>query len=308
MYCFGVDLGGTSVKMGLFQFDGTLIEKWEITTRVGGGDHILPDIAQSIREKIAEKSLKKQEVLGVGIGVPAPVTKEGFVEKSANLGWAHKNVKHELEALLEMDVMVANDANVAALGEMWKGGGAGHRNLVMITLGTGVGGGLIFHGNIVAGSNGAAGEIGHLTVNINEPEQCGCGRHGCLEQYASATGVVKLAKQHLANNTAPTVLQADTLSAKHVFDAAQQQDAVAQKIAQEFGDYLGAAMANIATLLDPDVFVIGGGVSKAGEALLGYISAPYQQYAFFANLDAKITLAQLGNDAGICGAAKLILS
>lgn len=309
-YCFGVDIGGTTVKMGLFQFDGTLVEKWEIVTRKENmGAAVLPDISVAISEKMNAHQIDKDEVLGIGVGVPAPVSEEGVVNGSANIGWGYKEVKRELEELTGIKVKVGNDANVAALGEMWKGGGQGYKNMVMITLGTGVGGGIIVAGNVVVGANGAGGEVGHICVNKNETEKCGCGRLGCLEQYASATGVVRVAKKRLAENDDPSTLrEVSELTAKDVFDAVKADDQVAKEIAEIFGDYLGRALADMAVLVDPSIFVIGGGVSKAGTVLLDYVKKPYMETALFANKNVKFELAQLGNDAGIYGAAKMIVS
>ena len=308
MYCFGVDIGGTTVKMGLFQEDGTVLDKWEIKSRTENeGAAVLPDIADAIVAKLTQRGIEKEEIVGIGVGVPAPVTDDGVVQQTANLGWGYKEVRRELEELTGMTAKIGNDANVAALGEMWKGGGVGNKNMVMVTLGTGVGGGIIINGNILTGNNGAGGEIGHLCVNEEETECCGCGKKGCLEQYASATGVVRLAKAKLAGYAGETVLNADDVSAKDVFDAVKAGDKAAIEIADEFGRYLGRALANIAALVDPSIFVVGGGVSKAGEVLFDYIKEPYMENAFFANKDVKFALAQLGNDAGIYGAAKLVL-
>lgn len=307
-YCFGIDIGGTTVKIGLFEETGDILDKWEIVTHVEDeGKAILPDISTAILSKMEERQLKKEDVLGVGVGVPAPVTEEGYVDGSANLGWNKKQVKKELEALIGIPAQIANDANVAALGEMWKGGGAGQKNMMMITLGTGVGGGIISGGKIVTGAKGGAGEIGHSCVNYEEQVVCGCGGRGCLEQYASATGIVRLAKRKLEKETRTTSLARQNISAKHVFDAVKAGDAVAIEVAEEFGRYLGYSLSNAAAIVDPSVIVIGGGVSKAGEILLGYIEKPFKERAFFGNKDVKFTLALLGNDAGICGAAKLIL-
>lgn len=308
MYCFGVDIGGTTVKMGLFQEDGTVLDKWEIKSRTENeGAAVLPDIADAIVAKLTQRGIEKEEIVGIGVGVPAPVTDDGVVQQTANLGWGYKEVRRELEELTGMTAKIGNDANVAALGEMWKGGGVGNKNMVLVTLGTGVGGGIIINGNILTGNNGAGGEIGHLCVNEEETECCGCGKKGCLEQYASATGVVRLAKAKLAGYAGETVLNADDVSAKDVFDAVKAGDKAAIEIAEEFGRYLGRALANIAALVDPSIFVVGGGVSKAGEVLFDYIKEPYMENAFFANKDVKFALAQLGNDAGIYGAAKLVL-
>ncbi|HAX50845.1 ROK family glucokinase [Muricomes intestini] len=307
-YCFGVDIGGTTVKMGLFGESGEIIDKWEIVTHTENkGEAILPDVAASILNKMKERELSRAVVLGIGVGVPAPVSDDGVVDGSANLGWEYKEAKKELEHLTGLKARFGNDANVAALGEMWKGGGLGEKNMVMVTLGTGVGGGIVSDGRIVNGAHGAAGEIGHMHVNDEEPEQCGCGNYGCLEQYASATGIVRLAKRKLKKDKRDTMLTKETVTAKAVFDAVKAGDAVAVEIAEEFGRYLGHALAGIAAAADPSVFVIGGGVSKAGKVLIPFIQKPYREWAFFAIKDVKFTLATLGNDAGICGSAKMIL-
>lgn len=307
-YCFGVDIGGTSVKIGLFCEDGRVIDKWEIKTRTEKeGVNILPDIAASLKKKMEEKKTQKEEIVGIGMGVPAPITEEGIVNGTANLGWGYKNVKEEMEQLTGIYTATGNDANVAALGEMWLGGGRGHKNMIMVTLGTGVGGGIIINGKILTGEHGAGGEIGHLCVNYDEKEQCGCGSFGCLEQYASATGITRLAKKKLAETSEKTILKNGPVNAKTVFDAVKEGDAVAKDIAAEFGRYLGYALANLAVATDPAVFVIGGGVSKAGKVLLPFVEKPYKERAFFANANTEFALAELGNDAGICGAAKLVL-
>lgn len=307
-YCFGVDIGGTTVKMGLFTTEGDLLDKWEIKTRTeNGGEAILPDIARSLQEKMEEKKIKELQMSGIGVGVPAPVGSDGIVKNTANLGWGYKEVKKELEELTGQRVKVGNDANVAALGEMWLGAGKGQKNMVMVTLGTGVGGGVIINGKPVVGAHGAGGEIGHICVNEKERISCGCGKKGCLEQYASATGIVRLAKERLAKDEAPSLLREGEVSAKAVFDALKEGDVVAEEIVKEFGQYLGHAMANVAVIVDPSVIVIGGGVSKAGEILLKYVEKAFKEREFFANAGTKFVLATLGNDAGICGAAKLIL-
>ena len=307
-YCFGVDIGGTTVKMGLLEEEGKIVDKWEITTDTSEeGKAILPNVAASIENKMKEHGLTKEDIIGVGAGVPAPVTAEGIVNGSANLGWNYKEVKKELEELTGMKACIGNDANVAALGEMWKGGGVGEKNVIMVTLGTGVGGGVIINGKVLVGANGAGGEIGHLCVNYEEKDKCGCGNCGCLEQYASATGIVRLAKKKLGQELRPTILTKEDVTAMDVFDAVKAGDETAKEIAVEFGRYLGYALANLAAVLDPAVIVIGGGVSKAGEVLIPYIREPFMERAFFANRNVKFALATLGNDAGICGAAKLVL-
>ena len=278
-YCFGVDIGGTTVKLGLFTTDGEIVDKWEIKTRTENqGEAVLPDIAEALKEKLEEKKIGRDEVEGIGVGVPAPVNAEGVVQNTANLGWGYKEVKREMEELSGMRAEIGNDANVAALGEMWLGAGKGRKNIVMVTLGTGVGGGIIIDGKPLVGAHGAGGEIGHLCVNYEETDHCGCGNTGCLEQYASATGITRLANIRLAKDDAKSVLREQEVSAKTVFDAVKAGDAVAKEIAEEFGKYLGHAMANLAAVVDPSAIVIGGGVSKAGEVLIEYVEFFHKGY------------------------------
>lgn len=307
-YCVGVDIGGTTVKIGLFETEGKILEKWEVPTDTSDhGERILPDVAKSIEQKFAERGIVKEEVAGVGVGIPAPVSGDGVVQQTANLGWGYKEVKREFQELLGgLRVEAGNDANVAAMGEMWLGAGKGEKDMIMITLGTGVGGGVIIDGKMLTGHHGAGGEIGHICVNDNEEDACGCGLHGCLEQYASATGIAKLARKALAGEHEETMLQGSP-DAKAVFEAVKAGDPLAIRIADTFGTYLGEAMATLAVIADPAVFVIGGGVSKAGPVLIPYIEKAFRRKAFFANKETRIELAQLGNDAGICGAARLIL-
>lgn len=307
-YVFGVDVGGTTVKMGLFNVDGEVLDKWEIKTRTeNGGEAILPDIAAAVEAKLTEKGIEKDAVAGVGIGIPGPINEEGVVPHTANLGWGYKEVSRELSELTGLPCKGGNDANVAALGEMWKGGAAGYQNVVMVTLGTGVGGGIIVGGKILTGSNGAGGEIGHLHVDDDIPGQCGCGNKGCLEQVASATGITNLANQALAASDKPSMLREGEVSAKTVFDAVKADDELAKEVAERFGKYLGTALANITAVTDPQAIVIGGGVSKAGPILLEYVEKYYQKYCFKSCKNVKFALATLGNDAGIFGSAKMVL-
>lgn len=306
---FGVDLGGTTVKLGLFDPEGNVLEKWEITTRKeDSGKLILPDIADAIKRKMQEKSIAREDVVGVGIGVPGPVDGAGVIYKAANLGWGIFSIKEELTGLLDgIRVEAGNDANVAALGEMWRGGGQGYNNMVAVTLGTGVGGGIIVDGKILTGAKGAGGEIGHILVEEHETEVCGCGKTGCLEQYASATGVVRLANRRLAKDDKASVLRGKKISAKDVWDAVKAGDELAVEVAKQFGEYLGKGLAAVACVVNPDIFVIGGGVSKAGDVLMDYMVEPYKKYVFHGSRETKFALATLGNDAGIYGAAKLVV-
>ncbi|MDO4322774.1 MAG: ROK family glucokinase [Lachnospiraceae bacterium] len=307
-YCFGIDVGGTTVKCGLFTVNGEVLDKWEIKTRTeDNGVNILPDVAETILQKIAEKKIDKELVAGIGIGVPGPVNEAGEVPCAVNLHWGYVNIVGDLERMTGLPVKAGNDANVAALGELWKGGGAGYHSLIMVTLGTGVGGGIIINDKIVAGSHGAGGEIGHAHVDDTITDPCNCGNCGCLEQVASATGIVRLAKEALAASDEPSLLREGRVSAKSVWDAVKAGDALAIQIAERFGTYLGKTLAVFCTVADPQVIVIGGGVSKAGQILLDYIIEPFKKCAFSACRETEFALATLGNDAGIFGAAKMVI-
>ncbi len=310
MYCAGIDIGGTTVKIGIFTVEGDIVEKWEVPTRKeNNGESILSDVAESVLAKMEKHGITKEQMKGIGIGVPGPILEDGTVLKCVNLGWGVFNVAEEVKKLTGItNVKVGNDANVAALGEMWKGGGKGFKSLVMITLGTGVGGGVILNEKILTGSNGAAGEIGHLVMRMEEPDTCGCGKKGCLEQYASATGIVKEAKRALSRVTTPSSLrEIESLTAKDIFDHAKQGDALAKELVENLGNYLGLACSHIAQILDPEAFVIGGGVSKAGAILIDVIEKNYNDNVMFALKDKHFCLATLGNDAGIYGSARLVL-
>lgn len=308
-YVFGVDIGGTTVKLGLFNKAAELLDKWEIpTVKVNGGEQILPDVAKSILKKMEEKGIAKSDIIGIGVGAPGAVDEEGtMVGGAVNLGWGVLNIPQILREYLDVPVKAANDANVAALGEMWQGGGKGHRNMVAVTLGTGVGGGIIVEGKILTGATGAGGEIGHIHMEDNETELCGCKKKGCLEQYASATGIVRLAKRRLAEDNKPSCLREGEISAKTVFDGVKAGDEVAIEIAERFGNYLGKGLAMVACTVNPEVFVIGGGVSKAGEILLSFIKPSFEKYVFAPCKKVEFALAKLGNDAGIYGAAALVI-
>lgn len=302
-FYIGVDVGGTTVKMGLFSDTGELLEKWEIPTRLENqGSYILADIVDNIEEKRAERG---GNIKGIGVGIPGPVTDDGVVLKCANLGWDVFSVKNELAGLTGVgNVKVANDANVAALGEMWKGGGRGYDSIVMVTLGTGVGGGIIQQGKILTGSKGAGGEIGHTKVNPKETEICGCGNKGCLEQYASATGIVRMAKEGLREDSC---LTKQKITAKSVFDGAKAGDAYCLEIVEKFGEYLGLALSNVAHVIDPEAFVIGGGVSAAGQIILDVVEKYYNENSMYALKGRKFHLAELGNDAGIYGTVRMVM-
>lgn len=308
-YGFGVDVGGTTIKMGFFETDGKLLDKWELKTDTSnGGVNILSDIAKSIDNKLAQEAISKDDVQGVGVGVPGPVKSNGVVNRCVNLGWGIVNVAEELGALTGLKVKVGNDANVAGLGEQWQGGAKGCQDVIMVTLGTGVGGGVIVEGKIVAGFNGAGGEIGHITVNPDEIEACNCGQYGCLEQYTSATGIVRMAKRKLAkSDDATTLRNFEPLTAKDIFDEAKAGDEVAKELVDDLGKILGSALSNMAVVVNPEVIVIGGGVSKAGAILIDTVKEHFKESAFYALKDTRFELATLGNDAGIYGCMAMVL-
>ena len=294
-YAFGIDLGGTTAKIGLFKTTGELLEKWEVPTDTSNaGEHILKNLAAAVQGKMQEKGLAAEQVEGVGVGVPGPVLDSRIVPIiCANLGgWGKHNVAEELGGMLGgIKVLVGNDANVAALGEIWMGAAKGCRSAVMVTLGTGVGGGVIVNGKVIDGTHGAGGEIGHITVDRHETAACGCGKHGCLEQYSSATGVVR----------------GTEFAAKDVFDAARNGDALAAREVDEMTDTLGMALATIAATVDPEMFMVGGGVSRAGDVLFAPLREHFKVYAFKSCRETPIKQASLGNDAGIYGAVRLIV-
>lgn len=311
-YAFGVDVGGTSVKLGLFSSEGSLLEKWEIPTRTeNNGDHVLPDIVASILSKLTEKNIPFEEIEGIGIGVPGPVSADFTVNKCINLGWGVFNLKEKMNQLLPQIPKIAagNDANVATLGELWQGGGKGYHSAVMFTLGTGVGGGIVVNDQIVAGTNGGAGEVGHMTVNPQESVPCACGKYGCLEQYASANGLVRMGKVMLFQSYKPSKLrEMENFTAKDICDLAREGEEMSLDIVDRFGEYLGRAMSYVSCTVDPDICIIGGGMSRAGSIITDAILKYYRRYAFHVSTGTSIALAELGNDAGIYGCAKMILA
>ena len=307
-YLYGIDIGGTTVKMGLFAEDGTLKEKWEIKTRTEeNGKNILPDIAAAVNDHMKANDLACEDVIGLGVGVPGAVLEFAKVNECVNLGWGSVDVAGELSKLTGCPVKATNDANAAALGEIWMGAAAEYNSAVMITLGTGVGGGIIIDGKIVDGSRGYGGEIGHMTVDPFDDRVCNCGKTGCLELYASATGIVYETKKALKKYEKSTTLKDITeVTSKDIFDAAKAGDEFAAKQVDNLGKKLALATGNIALMVDPEVFVIGGGVSKAGQILLDVVQKHFKDRVFRACEDTKFVLASLGNDAGMYGCAKMI--
>lgn len=308
-YCFGVDVGGTTCKIGLIKTTGEIVEKWEVPTDTSNnGENILKDICESLDKKMGEYNMTPNDIEGVGIGLPGPVLANGTVLNCVNLGWGTFNVTEKMSSMFHnIPVKADNDANVAALGEDWMGAGKDYSSIVMITLGTGVGGGIIINNKIVQGFNGGAGEVGHITVNEEEAEECGCGRCGCLEQYCSATGVVRLAKRYLASHDDDTKMRdMNPLACRDVFNFAKEGDAASIAVVKEMSECLGKGLAIIASVVNPEAFVIGGGVSKAGQYLVDNVEGYYRDNCFTPCSNAEVKLAQLGNDAGIIGAAALV--
>ena len=307
-YGFGVDVGGTTVKLGLFDEAGGLLTSREIPTRrENGGAAILPDIAAEVERILKERGLEKKDVLGIGIGVPGPVDDNGNVNRCVNLGWGVFNLHEALGERTGMYVKAGNDANVAALGEYWKGGGKGCRSAIFVTLGTGIGGGIILDGKILGGAHGVGGEVGHIEISAPDRHPCSCGKCGCVEQYASANGIVRVTKERLAASDAPTSLRAlPVLTCKDVFDAAKQGDDFAVRTLEQIFDYLGEALASACCVCDPERIILGGGVSKAGAYLLDGVERHFVKHMFHACKGTQFALATLGNDAGMFGAFRLM--
>ena len=308
-YGFGVDLGGTTVKIAFFDREGSMLSKWEIpTVTANGGAQILPDIAASVLDYIKENNISRQDLLGIGIGVPGPVDSKGLVYGCVNLGWGVFNIHEQLSQLTGLPVKAGNDANAAALGECWMGGGKGCENLLLVTLGTGVGGGIVLGGKALSGAHGSAGEIGHMVLDRSETEQGPCGNYGGAEYYCSATGIVRVAKRYLASHKTDSPLaKSENFEAKDVFDLAKGGDETAKAILATVYSYLGQLIANVCNVINPQTVILGGGVSKAGQCLIDGVIPYFMKDAFPGVKDVQFALAQLGNDAGAYGAFKLLL-
>lgn len=307
-YSFGIDLGGTATKIGLFNETGKLIFKSEIPTRKENhGEFILPDISHKILTMINDYELDVENISGVGLAVPGIVLIDNTVKTCVNLnGWGG-NVAEKLSvAIHNLPVKVVNDANAATLGEFYYGSAKGTRNMIFVTLGTGVGGGIVVDGRLLIGSNGACGEIGHIKVAEPDDDICGCGKSGCLERYASATGIVLRTKKLFASTSANSSLRTiHDLTCKDIFDCAHNGDTLALKAVDMAAEKLGKALANVACVCDPEVIILGGGVSKAGDILIDLVQKYFTQYALFISENTQIKPATLGNDAGMYGAASI---
>lgn len=310
-YIIGTDIGGRSIKFGVFTEEGELINKSNIITNTeNNGEKILDDLVEHLHKIFEKYNLSKENLIGIGMGLPGPILNKRIVVKAVNLGWENNiHLADYVEEKTGIRVLVENDANVAALGEMWKGAAEGFSDVVMVTLGTGVGGGIVSNGKIISGSTGSAGEIGHIPfLEIPLKRECGCGKNRCLEQVASATGIEYLAQEYLFDYDLDSKLrQLDGITAKDIFEFAKENDELAVKITKKYFDNLGRGLAIIGAVVDPSIFVIGGGVSNAGEYLLENVKESYKKFAFSVIKNTKFELAQLGNDAGIYGAAKLMI-
>ena len=312
----GIDLGGTSIKFGILTTEGVVQDKWSIPTNIlDGGKNIVPDIVASINHRLNLYNLDKSEFLGIGMGTPGTVNIEkGTVKAAYNLNWENtQEVASVISKGVGLPFILDNDANVAALGERWVGAGENNPDVVFITLGTGVGGGIISAGHLIHGVAGAAGEIGHICVEPHDGFACTCGNYGCLETLTSATGIVRLSNKFAEEYEGTSSIKAsidngDAVTSKDIFGAAEDGDAFSLSVVDKFAYYLGFACANLGSTLNPDSIVIGGGVSAAGEFLRAKVEENFKKYAFpSVRNSTKIKLAVLGNDAGIIGAASLAL-
>lgn len=309
----GLDIGGTTVKIAFLHMDGEFICKWEIPTdKTNGGVNIVGDIAKAIEEKIASLKLSKAQFVGIGVGAPGPFDLEtGLIYNAVNIGWKNYPLKALLVEKTGLPVVADNDANVAALGEMWKGAGNGAKDVVCVTLGTGVGGGVIANGKIIQGIKGAGGEIGHMTAIPYGGAPCNCGKAGCLETIASATGIARIATERVVvgeeSSLQHVYKENGALTAKDVFDAAYQGDSLANGIVEHIAFHLGLALSHLANSLNPEKIVIGGGVSKAGDILIDAINKHFKEFCFpTVRESTSIAIATLGNDAGVIGGAYLV--
>lgn len=309
-YSFGIDIGGTTIKIGLLNDLGELICKTEIPTRKENhGELLISDIAEKVNVIAADYSIPFECVSGVGLAVPGIVLADGTVKACVNLdGWSGDVAGSLSSVLHNIPVKVLNDANAATLGEYYYGSAQGTKNMIFVTLGTGVGGGIVVDGRLLVGGNGACGEIGHIKVAEPDDDICGCGKSGCLERYASATGIVLRTKKLLASTETNSSLRniAD-LTCKDIFDCAHAGDTLAIEAVDTAAKTLGKALANVACVCDPEVIIIGGGVSKAGDILVEPVQKYFTEYALFVSENVKIKLAMLGNDAGMYGAAGTVL-
>ncbi|MFE7084330.1 ROK family glucokinase [Priestia megaterium] len=307
----GVDIGGTTIKVAFLNQNGEIIKKWKIDTNK---NHAIPtDIARSIEQELYHVGETKKKLIGIGVGAPGPINlTNGTVDIAVNLGWENYPLKNYLEMETSLPVIVENDANIAAIGEMWKGAGQGVKDLICVTLGTGVGGGIISDGEIIHGTNGSGGEIGHITSIVDGGAPCNCGRTGCLETIASATGIVNLTLKELASTNTESPIRTtynagEKISSKLVFDQANRGDKLAKRVINKVCFHLGFALASLSNGLNPERVVIGGGVSESKDVLLVPLKEHYYRFLFpRVAQGVELSIATLGNDAGIIGGAWLV--
>ena len=308
-YC-GVDIGGTSTKIGLFSWEGKLLERIEIPTpKASEPTGLLEDIYCEIIKFTKTYEFEKKDILGIGILAPGPVNEDGILYGTVNIGWGTIALGKMAEEMWGISpVAIGNDGTGAALGETLFGIGVGVEDVVMITIGTGIGGGVVLKGKSIQGIVGIAGEIGHMTVNPFETNHCTCKKMGCVEQYASATGMVRMAKEVLEKEDTPSILRDKIVSAKSILDGAKKGDSIAVRIVREASKYLGIALANTCYVVDPQLIIIGGGVSLAGDFFLDMIKEEYQKQVFPHAREKAFALARLGNDAGIYGGMAMVFN
>ncbi|MFP4974927.1 ROK family glucokinase [Paenibacillus sp. CN-4] len=307
----GVDLGGTAIKVGICSAEGQLLHTYEGPTETDKGtDAVINNIEKYVRQIVEDSPYSWDQLAGVGAGVAGFTNiREGIIILAPNIGFRDVPIRAILESRLNKPVKIDNDANVAALGEAWSGAGQGVDNCVCYTLGTGVGGGIIINGRIYQGFSGLAGELGHISVVPDlEAIQCGCGKMGCLETVSSATGIIRMAKDAVERGDRTSLAHVEKIAAKEVFDAAKEGDEVAVRIVKRAAFYLGKSMASVAAVLNPELFIVGGGVSKAGAILFDEVQRVYEKLTPEPlQTGVSIIPAKLGNDAGIIGAAGLLL-
>lgn len=308
-YAFGVDIGGERIRLSYLDETGRLLEKWTVETPRGQGtNQMLSVIAEQIEAYMSENGIFEDNVAGIGVGIPGPVNSSGTVNKCVNLGWGMFNIDRALSGLTGLNVVATNIANAAALGECWMGSGRHCANLFYVSVNTGVGGAIIANGHLISGAHGGGGEIGHMIVNRQETESCTCGNKGCLEQYCSPSGIVRVAKRHLAAGASLSPLRLKrNLTHEDVFAAAAKGDKAAKEILEKVYTYAGEMIANVCAVTNPDTVILGGQLTRFGRPVLEGIARQFQKYVFHANREVRFELATLGEDGALYGAARLAL-
>jgi len=306
-YGFGVDILGTHIKFGFFDETGKLIEKWQsVLPGYRDASQIIPSIAEEVEHYLSSHGIFEDDVIGIGVGVPGPVSSTGVVNKCVNFSWGVFNIDRALSGLTGLQVKSSNTANLSALGESWCGQGS--PNMLFVAMNTGLGGGVVCDGTLINGTSGGAGEIGHIIVNKKETEACTCGRYGCVEQYCSPTGIVRVARRLLATSRNPSVLRnRRVFDYQDVVNAASAGDRLAKEVMDQVYDYAGQALATVCCVTNPDTIVLGGEFCKIGQGAVDGISRAFRRYVFHANENVRFRLAALGQDEAIYGAFRLAL-